>query len=194
MINNTADKHVSAINQHRVATSMNNHFIKTNTLNNEQLPLIQSSFTQASNPVNSSDGANVGDHHNKALSPASKNSLLGKLTEIITSDEEEASLTMLLPLLAALSKDDRWFAWVSPPKPLPRKLLQQAGIALDKVMLLYPDEQHSALNIATKALSAGTCHAVISWGESLSELEFAHLQRSAQKGASHGILIRKRPS
>lgn len=194
MITKTADEHVSAINQHRVATSMNNHFIKTNTLNNDQLSTIEPSFTQTSHTVFSNDNSNADNNHSKALSAAPKNSLLGKLTEIITSDEEEASLTMLLPLLAALSKDDRWFAWVSPPKPLPRKLLQQAGIALDKVMLLYPDEQHSALNIATKALSAGTCHAVISWGESLSELEFAHLQRSAQKGASHGILIRKRPS
>jgi len=185
MINNTADKCTAPSVQHQASS-----FMKANLVNNDQLSLIEPSFRQASN----SDASSVNTSHGKSITTASKSSLLGKLTEIITSDEEEASLTMLLPLLAALSKDDRWFAWVSPPKPLPRKLLQQAGIALDKVMLLYPDEQHSALNIATKALSAGTCHAVISWGDSLSEHEFAHLQRSAQKGSSHGILIRKRPS
>lgn len=118
--------------------------------------------------------------------------LLGKITEIITSDEEALSLTMLLPLLATLSKDDRWFAWVSPPKHLPKSLLQSAGIALDKVMLLYPDEQNSALKLAKKALSAGTCHAVISWGGDLSEHEMSNLEHSARIGASHGILIRKR--
>jgi len=120
------------------------------------------------------------------------NSLLGKITEIITSDEEASNLAMLLPLLATLSKDDRWFAWVSPPKNLPKSLLESAGIALDKVMLLYPDEQNSALLLAKKALSAGTCHAVISWGGDLSEHEMSNLEQSARAGASHGILIRKR--
>ncbi len=118
--------------------------------------------------------------------------LLGNITEIITSGEEVSSVAMLLPLLATLSKDDRWFAWVSPPKHLPKELLKQAGIEIDKVMLLYPDEQNSALSLAKKALSAGTCHAVISWNGILSEHEFANLEQSAKAGASHGILIRQR--
>jgi len=127
------------------------------------------------------------------ISPAENdNSLLGKITEIITSDEQAANLTMLLPLLATLSKDDRWFAWVSPPKNLPKALLSEAGIALDKIMLLYPDEHNSALNLAKKALSAGTCHAVISWSGDLSEHELANLEQSARLGASHGILVRRR--
>jgi len=128
----------------------------------------------------------------QARIPTPNNSLLGKITEIITSDEETSNLAMLLPLLATLSKDDRWFAWVSPPKNLPKALLESAGIALDKVMLLYPDEHNSALLLAKKALSAGTCHAVISWGGDLSEHEMSNLEQSARAGASHGILIRKR--
>ena len=136
-------------------------------------------------------------HNRSHISDTSKKintqtSLLGKITEIITSDEQESSLTMLLPLLATLSKDDRWFAWVSPPKNLPKSLLEEAGIALDKIMLLYPDDQNSALKLAKKALSAGTCHAVISWSGSLSEHELVNLEQSAQLGASHGILIRRR--
>ena len=118
--------------------------------------------------------------------------LTGKITEIITSDEQASSLTMLLPLLATLSKDDRWFAWVSPPKNLPKALLQEAGIALDKILLLNPDDQNSALNLAKKALSAGTCHAVISWGGDLSEHELANLEQSASIGESHAIVIRRR--
>ncbi|MGB1239513.1 MAG: cell division inhibitor SulA [Pseudomonadales bacterium] len=124
--------------------------------------------------------------------PCNGSGLLGKVTEIITSDSEHANIPMLLPLLATLSKDDRWFAWISPPKDLPKDLLREAGIALDKVMLLYPDEQHSSLMLAKKALSAGTCHAVISWSGQLSEHEMAGLEKSARDGASHGILIRAR--
>ncbi|MEH6444164.1 MAG: SulA-like leucine-rich domain-containing protein [Oceanospirillaceae bacterium] len=122
----------------------------------------------------------------------SSTGLPGKITEIITSDEQSSNLAMLLPLLATLSKDDRWFAWVSPPKNLPKTLLKEAGVALNKVMLLYPDEQNSALNLARKALSAGTCHAVISWTGNLSEHELANLQHSANLGASHAIVIRSR--
>lgn len=118
--------------------------------------------------------------------------LSGKITEIITSDEEASSLTMLLPLLATLSKDDRWFAWVSPPKNLPKALLKEAGIALDKILLLNTDDQNSALKLAKKALSAGTCHAVISWAGDLSEHELANLEQSASIGASHAIVIRRR--
>jgi len=129
----------------------------------------------------------------KKLSPgALNNSLAGKITEIITSTEEPSNFAMLLPLLATLSTDERWFAWVSPPKNLPKSLLKEAGIALDKVMLLYPDDHYSALKLAKKALSSGTCHAVISWSGELSEHELANLELSARQGASHGILIRQR--
>lgn len=125
-------------------------------------------------------------------SKRSNSQLSGKITEIITSDEEASSLTMLLPLLATLSKDDRWFAWVSPPKNLPKSLLKDAGIALDKILLLNPDDQNSALKLAKKALSAGTCHAVISWAGDLSEHELANLEQSASAGESHAIVIRRR--
>ncbi|EPJ51898.1 MAG: putative cell division inhibitor [Osedax symbiont Rs2] len=132
------------------------------------------------------------DELEKKLPLENCNALPGKITEIITSDEQGANLTMLLPLLATLSKDDRWFAWVSPPKNLPKALLTEAGIALDKIMLLYPDEHNTALQLSKKALSAGTCHAVISWNGDLSEHELANLEQSAKLGASHGIVIRCR--
>ena len=139
-------------------------------------------------PDNSDDG--IEKQVLEALKGNSK--LSGKITEIITSDEEATSLTMLLPLRATLSKDDRWFAWVSPPKNLPKALLKEAGIALDKILLLNPDDQNSALKLAKKALSAGTCHAVISWAGDLSEHELANLEQSASIGASHAIVIRRR--
>ena len=116
----------------------------------------------------------------------------GKITEIVTSSGELNDIPLLMPLLAQLSHEDRWFAWISPPVNLPRSLLQNAGIDLNKVILLYPDSQHSVLQLAKKALSAGTCHAVISWAEEISEHEIKNLEQSAQQGRSNGILIRRR--
>jgi len=116
----------------------------------------------------------------------------GKITEIVTQTGDLTDMPLLMPLLAQLSHDDRWFAWISPPLNLPKALLKNAGIELDKVILLYPDEHNSALQLAKKALSAGTCHAVISWAGDISELEMHSLEKSAEQGASNGILIRKR--
>jgi len=101
-------------------------------------------------------------------------------------------MPMLMPLLAKLSHEDRWFAWISPPINLPKALLQDAGIDLKKVILLYPDEHNSTQQLAEKALSTGTCHAVISWIGDISDDAFQRLQTSAKKGVSNGILIRRR--
>ncbi|WP_245574156.1 cell division inhibitor SulA [Neptunomonas japonica] len=116
----------------------------------------------------------------------------GKITEIVTRSGELNDMPLLMPLLAQLSHEDRWFAWIAPPANLPRSLLQDAGIDLNKVILLYPDEHNSVLQLAKKALSTGTCHAVISWAEEISEHEIKNLEQSAQQGCSNGILIRRR--
>nr|WP_067289691.1 SulA-like leucine-rich domain-containing protein [Marinobacterium profundum] len=123
-------------------------------------------------------------------SPSNKNA--GKLTEIITHDSNLSSMPLLMPLLAQLSRDDRWFAWVAPPALLPKTLLTDAGIDLGKVILLQPDSGHSVFDLARRALSAGTCHAVISWPGYLSEFELKALEQAAACGDSHGILIRGR--
>ncbi|NVK41309.1 MAG: cell division inhibitor [Oceanospirillaceae bacterium] len=116
----------------------------------------------------------------------------GKLTEIITHSADLDSMPLLMPLLAQLSRDDRWFAWVAPPGKLPKALLTEAGIDLNKVILLHPDAEHSVLDLACRALRAGTCHAVISWPGYLSQQDFGALEEAAACGRSHGILIRGR--
>lgn len=118
--------------------------------------------------------------------------LAGKVTEIVLQDEDFGQMSMLLPLLAQLSKDDRWFAWIAPPKTLPKALLEAAGIDLNKVMLLQPDQSHSTYDLACQALKAGTCHAVITWPGSLSDAEFDGLESAARNGQSHGIVVRGR--
>ena len=118
--------------------------------------------------------------------------LAGNVTEIVLQSSDFEQMTMLLPLLAQLSNDDRWFAWIAPPATLPKALLEAAGIDLNKVMLLQPDQGHSTYQLACQALKAGTCHAVISWPGSLSDAELCGLEDAAQNGQSHGIVIRDR--
>ncbi|GGK82936.1 cell division inhibitor SulA [Amphritea balenae] len=118
--------------------------------------------------------------------------LAGKVTEIVLQSSNFEQMTMLLPLLAQLSKDDRWFAWIAPPATLPKDLLEAAGIDLNKIMLLQPDQSHSTYQLACQALTAGTCHAVISWPGSLTNEQLHGLEAAASNGQSHGIVIRDR--
>ncbi|MEH6577885.1 MAG: SulA-like leucine-rich domain-containing protein [Amphritea sp.] len=121
-----------------------------------------------------------------------RSGLAGKITEIVLQNDDFEQMTMLLPLLAQLSKDDRWFAWIAPPATLPKTLLEAAGVDLNKIMLLQPDQTHSTYDLALQALKAGTCHAVITWPGLLSNQELCGLESAASSGESHGIIIRSR--
>lgn len=116
----------------------------------------------------------------------------GKVTEIVMHDDDLNNMPMLMPLLAQLSRDDRWFVWVAPPIVLPKALLTDAGIDLNKVILLKPDENHSVYDLSRQALKSGTSHAVITWPGYLSEQELEGLEEAARHGESHGIVIRGR--
>lgn len=122
----------------------------------------------------------------------SSNSLAGSVTEIIVQNDDLNSIPMLMPLLAQLSKDDRWFVWIAPPALLPKQHLLEAGIDLNKVILLKPGSKYSTFELAKQALSTGTSHAVISWPGYLSDAELHDLECAATKGNSHGIVIRRR--
>ncbi len=118
--------------------------------------------------------------------------LAGSVTEIIVQNDDCNSMPMLMPLLAQLSNDNRWFVWIAPPVLLPKQLLLEAGIDLQKVILLNPDSKHSTFELAKQALSTGTSHAVISWPGFLSDEQLNDLESAASKGQSHGIVIRRR--
>ena len=115
---------------------------------------------------------------------------LSSITEIIMRGEAWNNVQILLPLLAQLSHDQRWLAWVAPPKLLPKAQLKAAGFDLDKIILLKPDAQHDTMNLAQQALKSGTCHAVISWFGTLADDQLNDLAQAAELGNSHAFLIR----
>ena len=87
---------------------------------------------------------------------------LSHITEIIVRGEAWNNIQILLPLLAQLSHDQRWLAWVAPAQLLPKAQLQAAGFGINKIILLKPDTQHDTVSLAHQALKSGTYHAVIS--------------------------------
>lgn len=128
----------------------------------------------------------------RAFQVATSERQSGKITELISSYGDMDALSSLLPMLAQLSWQDRWFVWVAPPEKLPRELLSQAGIDLNKVILLPGGEAIETLQLARKALASGTCHVVVSWQGLLTEHTLASLERAAGAGRSHGIVLSQR--
>jgi len=116
---------------------------------------------------------------------------LSHITEIIMRGEAWNNVQLLLPLLAQLSHDQRWLAWVAPPKLLPKEQLKAAGFDLNKIILLKPDAQHDTMSLAQQALKSGTCHAVISWFGALSDDQLTELGQAAELGNSQAFLIRQ---
>lgn len=116
----------------------------------------------------------------------------GKITQIIMPDEDEYNFQLLMPLLAQLSRDDRWFAWIAPPLKLPKQWLLEAGIDINKIMMLQPKTELDTLELAQKALRTGTCHAVISWPGQVSKEQLGQLELAAKSGHSHAIVIQPR--
>jgi len=115
---------------------------------------------------------------------------LSQITEIIMRGEAWSNVQMLLPLLAQLSHDQRWLAWVAPPQLLPKAQLQAAGFDLNKIILLKPDAQHDTMSLAHQALKSGTCHAVISWFGCLAGDQLNALAYAAERGKSRAFVIR----
>ena len=115
---------------------------------------------------------------------------LSSITEIIMRGEAWNNVQTLLPLMAQLSHDQRWLAWVAPPQLLPKAQLIAAGFDLNKIILLKPDAQHDTLSLARQALKSGTCHAVISWFGTLEDKQLSGLAQAAEIGNSRAFLIK----
>ncbi|GGB90211.1 hypothetical protein GCM10011352_15300 [Marinobacterium zhoushanense] len=114
----------------------------------------------------------------------------GRVTEIIQHNGDISLSPLLLPMLAQLSRQQRWLALVGAPAEIDRSALSAAGVALDRIWILRPDSKHSTVDLARRALSADTCHTVVSWHKYLDEGEIGLLQQAASLADVQGIVVR----
>ncbi|TCK09467.1 cell division inhibitor SulA [Marinobacterium mangrovicola] len=130
--------------------------------------------------------ANPAQAHNAQPS----NALTGRVTEIIQHSKEVSLAGLLLPMLAQLSRQNRWLAIVGAPAEISRESLAEAGVDMEHLWFLKPSEKHSTLDLARRALEARTCHAVVSWHSDLDETGMSQLQLSASASDTQGIVVR----
>lgn len=116
----------------------------------------------------------------------------GNVTEIILPEGQIENFQLLLPMLTQLNQEKRWLAWIDPPQALVSKWQKMHGIVAGELLVLRSTPDHSAQDLAERALSAGTCHAVVLWTRKLGRAAFESLQNASARGSSHGVVLRQR--
>ncbi|WP_427901650.1 cell division inhibitor SulA [Marinobacter caseinilyticus] len=114
------------------------------------------------------------------------------VTEIILPPGQVENFQLLLPMLTQLNQERRWLAWIDPPQALVSKWQTMHGIIAGEILVLRSSTEYSAQELAERALSAGTCHAVVLWTNKLGRGSLESLQRASAQGRSHGVVLRQR--
>jgi hypothetical protein len=94
---------------------------------------------------------------------------LGAITEIFVDGYGIGELGLLMPALAALTKEDpakpaKWVAWIAPPFVPYAPALQQHGLNLDRVLMIHPTSGNkSRLWAIEQVVRSGSSAGVLAW-------------------------------
>ena len=112
---------------------------------------------------------------------------LGALIEIIARREGIGEVSVLLPALARLSRDERWVALINTPYIPYAPALFHAGIDLAKVVVIRAMGTADTVWAMEQALRSGTCSAVLGWPATMTEQAIRRLQLATETGRALGI-------
>ncbi|PKM26951.1 MAG: CDP-glycerol--UDP-pyrophosphoryl-N-acetylglucosaminyl-N-acetylmannosamine glycerophosphotransferase [Gammaproteobacteria bacterium HGW-Gammaproteobacteria-13] len=100
-------------------------------------------------------------------------------------------LNLLAPILRELSDnhDARWLTLIAPPSSLTQAWLREAGLNRERILLLHPRGEQSALELAQQALTLGRSHTVVSWLHPLERKARQQLELAARLGKAQSLNI-----
>lgn len=90
----------------------------------------------------------------------------------------------------SLAADARWLTLIAPPALISPAWLRDAQLNRERIMLLQPRGEQSALNLACEALRLGRSHTVISWLRPLAPSACRLLASAAHQGGAQSLNIR----
>ncbi|WP_299004050.1 SulA-like leucine-rich domain-containing protein [uncultured Shewanella sp.] len=114
------------------------------------------------------------------------------ITIINTQSQGTEELQGVSHKLANLSQKGRWIVLISPPNIGYKSLLEKAGVRMDRVLLVHGKDEVESLWAMEKALTSGTCSAVITWTNALSSRDNRRLQIIANKACATGYILDKK--
>jgi cell division inhibitor SulA len=128
----------------------------------------------------------------KAKEATRKNTQPELFSELSLRGAPEHCQSLLAPILRELSEEDdnRWLTLIAPPGSLTQAWLREAGLNRERILLLHPGVNQSALQLACEALRLGRSHTVVSWLGSVNQSTRQQLQRAAATGNAQSLNIR----
>ena len=113
-------------------------------------------------------------------------------SELSLRGAAENCLSLLAPMLRELSEqqDARWLTLIAPPASLTQSWLRDAGLNRERILLLQPNGNKSALQLTCEALRLGRSHTVVSWINPLNSPARQQLIGAALIGHGQSLNIR----
>jgi cell division inhibitor SulA/protein ImuA len=118
---------------------------------------------------------------------------MGTLSEVLHDGVGIGEVTFLCGALARACEGERMVAWINPPHLPYAPAIAQAGVPLDRCLVVRPANREDALWAAEQALRSGACGAVLFWLGQEGRNEYAclrRLQMAAEAGRSMAVFFR----
>ena len=116
---------------------------------------------------------------------------VGTLSEVLHAGVGIGEVAFLARALAKAAEGDRLIAWVNPPHLPYAPALAQAGIPLERCLVVRPANREDALWTAEQALKSGACGAMLFWiGQMKDYAALRRLQMAAEAGRAMAVFFR----
>lgn len=112
------------------------------------------------------------------------------LVEILSARAGDGSLALVMPALAALSREGPWVLLINPPYLPYAPALAWQGVELARLLLLPVAQPSEAAWAAEQGLRSGACRAVLIWGGTWQTASLRRLQLAAETGRALAWLFR----
>jgi hypothetical protein len=117
---------------------------------------------------------------------------VGAVTELVNDTAGCGELSLLLPVLARLSREGHWIAMVDPPWiPYP-SALHGRGLALEKLLLIRTHNRSESLWACEQVVRGMSGGAMLAWPDDVSFSELRRLQLAAKSTQKTVFLFRDR--
>ena len=115
---------------------------------------------------------------------------VGQPIEVSYSAEQQTQLAYFLRLLKKANSENRWIMFIGYDALIDKSLLKNAGIDINKVLLLKTPANQSKHNLMVKALEMGNCSAVIVAGE-IEKFDTPLINSAATHGKAMAFVLNK---
>lgn len=115
---------------------------------------------------------------------------VGGVTELLLEQQAIGELSLLLPALQQIIQDSQWAALVNPPHVPYAPAFVNAGIALDKLLIINSGDDTNTLWATEQVLRSGLFGAVVSWVQRSSTQQQRRLQLAAETGNTWATVYR----